>query len=128
MRVFALRPYHPSAGRVYQPAASPERRTVTDYHRFELRLHLDLMTQLERAIAEVEERITDALASFRLVVERLTTIHGISTYWLVGTKGEYRFVWFIGSRATSTYAYASSSSRAFASRRSRVSKPSVKVA
>src|SRR5262249_31052973 len=25
MRVFALRPYHPSAGRVYQPAASPER-------------------------------------------------------------------------------------------------------
>ena len=53
--------------------------TVTDYHRFELRLHLELMAQLDRAIAEVEERITRALALFHLVVERLTTIPGIST-------------------------------------------------
>jgi len=63
------------------PAALAEalRGTVTDYHRFELRLHLALMTQLDRAIAEVEERITHALAPFRLVVARLTTIPGIST-------------------------------------------------
>jgi transposase len=37
------------------------------------------MTQLDRAIAEVEERITHAVAPFRLVVARLTTIPGIST-------------------------------------------------
>jgi hypothetical protein len=28
MRVFALRPYHPSARRVYQPAALPERELL----------------------------------------------------------------------------------------------------
>jgi transposase len=53
--------------------------TVTDTHRFELQLHLDLMAQLDRAIAEVEERLPRALAPFRRVVERLPTIPGIST-------------------------------------------------
>jgi len=54
------------------------RGTVTEYHRFELRLHLELMEQLTHAITEVEERIGRALAPFRAVVERLTTMPGIS--------------------------------------------------
>jgi hypothetical protein len=54
------------------------RGTVTEYHRFELRLHLEFMGQLERAVAEVEERITRALPSFRVVAQRLTTIPAIS--------------------------------------------------
>jgi hypothetical protein len=51
---------------------------VTEYHRFELRLHLKLLDDLEQAIAEVEERLTQALATFRPLVGRLTTIPGIS--------------------------------------------------
>ena len=55
------------------------RGKVSEYHRFELRLHLDLMEQLTEKITEVEERIGDALAPFRALVEQLTTIPGIST-------------------------------------------------
>jgi transposase len=55
------------------------RGTVTEYHRFELRLHLELMEQLTQKVTEVEERISHALAPFRALIERLTTIPGIST-------------------------------------------------
>jgi transposase len=54
------------------------RGRVTAYHRFELQLHLRLLDDLEQAIAEVEERLTQALATFRPLIVRLTTIPGIS--------------------------------------------------
>jgi transposase len=54
------------------------RGTVTEYHRFELRLHLGFVEQLDRAIAEVEARITAVLAPIANVVARLTTIPGVS--------------------------------------------------
>jgi hypothetical protein len=41
MRVFALRPSYPSAGRVYQPATLPERCLVRLYERRDLVLNAD---------------------------------------------------------------------------------------
>jgi transposase len=53
------------------------RGTVTEYHRFELQLHLALMEQLTQTIAAVDERIRGVLAPYRALVERLTTIPGM---------------------------------------------------
>ncbi len=75
-RLAALVPTRVQAPRAALTAAL--HGTVTDYHRFEWRLHLERRAQLDHAIAEVEERITHARAPFALVVERLTTIPGIS--------------------------------------------------
>jgi transposase len=55
------------------------RGTVTDDHRFTLRLHLELMDRLMQAVAAVDARLSDALAAVSVVVERVTTIPGIST-------------------------------------------------
>ena len=54
------------------------RGSLTEYHRFELRLHLKLLDDLEQTIADVEEHLAHALAAFRPLVARLTTIPGIS--------------------------------------------------
>ena len=55
------------------------RGTVTDAHRFTLRLHLERMDRLRQAVAAVDARLSDALAAVSVVVERVTTIPGIST-------------------------------------------------
>lgn len=50
---------------------------VTAHHRFMLKLHLAQITALETAIADVEERIREALAPFRAAVSLLTTMPGL---------------------------------------------------
>jgi len=52
------------------------RGTVTDHHRFMLKLHLDQIDQLERAVREVEERAR--AGPFRAAIELLSTIPGVS--------------------------------------------------
>jgi len=53
--------------------------TPTDDHRFTLRVHLELMDRLTQAVEAVDARLSAALAAVTVVVERLTTIPGIST-------------------------------------------------
>jgi len=52
---------------------------VRDSHRFLLRLHLGQVDALDRAIAEVEKEVGEALGPFRERAEILTTIPGIGT-------------------------------------------------
>ncbi len=52
------------------------RGTVTDHHRFMLKVHLDQIDQLERAVREVEERAR--AGPFRAAIELLSTIPGVS--------------------------------------------------
>jgi transposase len=52
------------------------RGTVTDHHRFMLKLHLDQIEQLERAVREVEGRARQG--PFRAAVDLLSTIPGVS--------------------------------------------------
>jgi transposase len=54
------------------------RGRVTPHHRFLLRLHLDQVDALQRAVGELEARMGDALAPFREQVALLTTIPGVS--------------------------------------------------
>jgi transposase len=51
---------------------------VREHHRFLLKLHLEQIDTLERAVAEVEARLDDSLAAFRDAIGRLLTIPGIS--------------------------------------------------
>jgi transposase len=51
---------------------------VREHHRFMLRLHLDQIHALDRAIADIEQRTERCLEPFRGVVEHLTTIPGVS--------------------------------------------------
>jgi hypothetical protein len=51
---------------------------VTEHHRFLLRLHLDQITALEKAIAKLEARITRLIEPFRERVALLTTMPGVS--------------------------------------------------
>ncbi len=55
------------------------RGQVTDHHRFMLRLHLEQVDSLERAITALERRAEELLSPFRTEVERLTTMPGISS-------------------------------------------------
>ena len=50
---------------------------VTEHHRFLLRLHLDHYEQLETLVGQLNERITEKLAPFVPVLERLQTIPGM---------------------------------------------------
>jgi transposase len=50
---------------------------VTEHHRFMLKLHLDQVESLERAVRELEAR-ADQSSSFRSAIELLTTIPGVS--------------------------------------------------
>ena len=54
------------------------RGRVTDHHCFLLRQHLRLIEGFEEAIGEIDARIDGLLEPFRDIVERLTTIPGIS--------------------------------------------------
>lgn len=51
---------------------------VRKHHQFLLRLHLDQIDTLDRAIASIEEEVGDQLDPFRAAAANLTTIHGIS--------------------------------------------------
>jgi transposase len=55
------------------------RGRVTENHRFLLRLHLDQVDALQRAIDAIDKRLEQRLAPFRDGVDRLTGIPGIST-------------------------------------------------
>jgi len=54
------------------------RGRVTQHHRFLLKLHLDQIDSLDKAVRELEARMGDALAPFRGQVEHLKTIPGVS--------------------------------------------------
>ena len=54
------------------------RGKVTTHHRFMLKLHLEQIDSLHKAVRDLEARMGDALAPFREQVERLTTIPGVS--------------------------------------------------
>lgn len=52
------------------------RGTITDHHRFMIKLHLDQIEQLEQAVRDVEVRA--GAAPFRAAIELLSTIPGVS--------------------------------------------------
>ncbi len=54
------------------------RGCVTAHHRFLLKLHLEQVDSLERAIANVEAEVGQSLRPFRAAAELLTTIPGVS--------------------------------------------------
>jgi transposase len=54
------------------------RGRVTKHHRFLLKLHLDQIVALEAAIDAVDEEVGSALDPFRVAVENLKTIPGVS--------------------------------------------------
>jgi transposase len=54
------------------------RGRVTQHHRFLLKLHLDQIDALTKAVRELEARMGEALAPFRDQVELLKTIPGVS--------------------------------------------------
>src|SRR5829696_6396737 len=64
--------------------ASPEelvealRGKVRPHHRFMLKLHLEQIDSLQKAVRELEARMGEALEPFREQVARLTTIPGVS--------------------------------------------------
>lgn len=54
------------------------RGRVTPHHRFMLKLHLEQIDSLQKAVRELEARMGDALEPFREKVQLLTTIPGVS--------------------------------------------------
>jgi transposase len=54
------------------------RGRVTAHHRFMLQVHLRQIDSLDRTIGMLEARTTEVLEPFRVVVERLETIPGVS--------------------------------------------------
>jgi transposase len=64
--------------------AAPEELTealrgqVTDYHRFELKMHLRIIDELRRAVAEVDHKIEEALRPFRVEADRVMALPGIA--------------------------------------------------
>ena len=54
------------------------RGRVTQHHRFLLKLHLDQIDSLDKAVRDLEARMGDALAPFRQQVEHLKTVPGVS--------------------------------------------------
>jgi transposase len=69
-----------AAGRVKAPRAQlvdALHGRVTAHHRFMLQLHLTQITALERAIADLEAHIREALTPFRAAVSLLTTMPGL---------------------------------------------------
>jgi transposase len=50
---------------------------VTAHHRFMIKLHLTQIAALDTAVADVEARISEALAPFRAAVSLLTTMPGL---------------------------------------------------
>jgi transposase len=54
------------------------RGSTTEHHRFMLRLHLEQIETLEKAIGQLEQRTDELIAPFRERVELLTTMPGVS--------------------------------------------------
>jgi transposase len=54
------------------------RGRVTEHHRFLLKLHLAQVDHLQQGMRDLEARMGDALEPFRVHVEHLTTIPGVS--------------------------------------------------
>ena len=54
------------------------RGRVKAHHRFMLQLHLDHLHAVDAAIARIDQEVSDQLEPFRVAVEMLTTIPGIS--------------------------------------------------
>jgi transposase len=70
-----------TAGRLKAPRKEIEealRGRVRQHHRFLLKLHLDQIDALNKAVREVEARLGNALEPFRDLVGLLTTIPGVS--------------------------------------------------
>lgn len=66
------------------------RGNLTDYHRFELKLHLKLIDEIDKVVTEVEDRIGTAVEPFRVAATRLATIDGVSettAHVLIGEMG-----------------------------------------
>ena len=61
------------------------RGRVNEHHRFMLKLHLEQVDALERAVADIEGRLEGSLGSFRDAIGRLITIPGFSSTlaWIV---------------------------------------------
>jgi transposase len=55
------------------------RGRVTENHRFLLRLHLDQVDSIQRAIESIDRRLEQRLEPFREQINRLTAIPGVST-------------------------------------------------
>ena len=55
------------------------RGRVTAHHRFMLRLHLDHLDALDAAIARIDKEVEDNVEPFRVAIEMLTTIPGVSS-------------------------------------------------
>jgi transposase len=55
------------------------RGRVTENHRFLLRLHLDQVDSIQRAMESIDRRLEQRLEPFREHVDRLTAIPGVST-------------------------------------------------
>ena len=54
------------------------RGRVTAHHRFMLRLHLDQFDALDAAIARIDKKVDSNVEPFRVAIEMLTTIPGVS--------------------------------------------------
>ena len=54
------------------------RGRVTAHHRFMLRLHLDQFDALDTAIARIDKKVDSNVEPFRVAIEMLTTIPGVS--------------------------------------------------
>jgi transposase len=52
---------------------------VTPHHRFMLKLHLQQIDSIERAVTDVEREIEHALTPFRSAIDLLTSMPGVST-------------------------------------------------
>lgn len=55
------------------------RGRVTDHHRFLLRLHLDQLDALDAAIARIDQEVDSNVEPFRVAIELLSTIPGVSS-------------------------------------------------
>lgn len=69
---------HPRIQASHRDLVEALRGRVTPHHRFLLRLHLEQIDALQRAVGELEARMGEALAPFREQVALLTTIPGVS--------------------------------------------------
>jgi transposase len=69
-------------GRTRATAAELEaalRGRVTPHHRYMLQLHLDHLDVLNAAIAHIDKEVDGSLEPFRIAIEMLTTIPGVSS-------------------------------------------------
>jgi len=69
-------------GRIHATAAELEaalRGRVTSHHRFMLRIHLNHLDALNTTIADIDQEVNVNVEPFRVAIEMLTTIPGVSS-------------------------------------------------